>query len=117
MSRSERRVLRCLSALARSLLASCSTYRERPLYPVATESEFRSHTLAGPGLRKFMETCFPETPASWDLAALTLAAFYFHPDLDQARARVASAEAGITTAGMVPKTTAGGWSWIGQGGI
>jgi outer membrane protein TolC len=51
-------------------------------------------------------------PASWPLEAwglnsLTLAAYYFNPDLDAARANAASAEATIRTAAMKPNPTVG----------
>jgi outer membrane protein TolC len=36
------------------------------------------------------------------LTTLTLAALYYHPNLDLARARLAEARAGVTTAGQVP---------------
>jgi outer membrane protein TolC len=41
-------------------------------------------------------------PAVWDLKALTLAAFYFHPDLDIARAQWGVARGGRITAGERP---------------
>lgn len=41
----------------------------------------------------------------WDLGSLTLAAFYFNPDLEVARARVAAAEAAVATAGARPNPT------------
>jgi len=46
----------------------------------------------------------PETwpPPAWDLRALTLAAFYFRPDLDVAQARWAVARNGRIAAGERP---------------
>ena len=44
---------------------------------------------------------------SWDLSSLTLAAFYFSPDLDLARVRVAVAEAEAVTAGARPNPDIG----------
>ncbi len=38
----------------------------------------------------------------WDLNLLTLAGFYFNPDLDVARANAAAADAAITTAATKP---------------
>ncbi len=40
--------------------------------------------------------------ASWDLTRLTLAALYYHPNLDIARAKLAEARAGVITARQVP---------------
>ncbi|MGH9353610.1 MAG: TolC family protein, partial [Terriglobia bacterium] len=42
---------------------------------------------------------------TWDLRLLTLAAFYFNPDLETARAQVAVAQAAIVTANMRPNPT------------
>ena len=44
----------------------------------------------------------PSPPASWNLDLLTLAAFYYHPDLDVARAKWGVAKAGIITAAQRP---------------
>jgi outer membrane protein, heavy metal efflux system len=45
---------------------------------------------------------------TWDLNSLTLAAFYFSPDLDVARANAAAANAAIQTAAMKPNPSVGG---------
>ncbi|HYL90488.1 MAG TPA: TolC family protein [Burkholderiales bacterium] len=41
-------------------------------------------------------------PVYWNLESLSLAALYYHPDLDLARARLAAARASITTVRQVP---------------
>jgi outer membrane protein TolC len=41
-------------------------------------------------------------PAAWDYRALSLAALYFNPSLDAARARIAESQAAILTAGARP---------------
>src|SRR5882672_28815 len=96
--------------LALSLAAACGCAQVEPraLDPVASEAEFRSRTLSEPGLRTFVEAGLPARPfppKEWDLAALTLAAFYFHPELEVARSRVRVAEAGAVTAGARPNPT------------
>ncbi len=63
-----------------------------------------------PGLRNFLEanltSPLAEWPLStWDLESFTLAAYYFHPDLDLARARWEVARAGQRTAGQLPNPT------------
>src|SRR5215471_4051535 len=63
-----------------------------------------------PGWRRFIEQNLghelsPWPPQAWDLRLLTLAAFYFNPVLDAARARAAAAEAAIVTAGARPNPT------------
>ncbi len=90
-----------------SLLASCATFHPRPVSPAKTALAFESRTLDNPDLRRFIESSLrhqilPWPPVSWDFAALTLAAFYYSPDLDVVRARWATARAGVITAGERP---------------
>lgn len=99
-------------ALALLGVWGCAHPEPEPLDPAKSESEFRARTLEDPGLRRFADrnagaSPLPFPPASWDLRTLTLAAFYFHPDLDLARARVAQARAGGVTAAMWPNPVAG----------
>ena len=57
----------------------------------------------GPSLKPiFLARCLRGPIAEWDLETLTLAAFYFHPDLDGARAKWSTATAGKITAGQRP---------------
>jgi outer membrane protein TolC len=44
----------------------------------------------------------PWPPKTWDLGTLSLAALYFNPTLESARARVAQAQAAVVTAGARP---------------
>jgi outer membrane protein TolC len=102
---------RWLSFILAVFLAGCVRYEPQPLRPQQLESAFRARTLADAGLREFVETNFPQPPLSWppaafDLKSLTLAALYFHPDLQLARARVATARAAEITAGARPNPTA-----------
>lgn len=95
-----------------ALLAGCASYTPRPLDPGVQQSAFESRRLDAPELRQFFDRSLqhevsPWPPQSWDLDALTLAAFYYHPDLDQAQAQRLVAEAGIVTAGGRPNPTAG----------
>ena len=46
-------------------------------------------------------------PPSWDTRLLTLAAFYYHADMEVARAKLAAAQAALVTAGARPNPTAG----------
>jgi outer membrane protein TolC len=73
-----------------------------------SSQEFEARTLEADGLRQFLEAnnAGGDWPrVNWDLNALTLAAFYYHPDLDVARAKWAVAEAGKRTAGESPNPT------------
>ncbi len=101
---------RWFAALVIAMIASCATYRPAPLSPLKSEEEYRSRTLADTGLRRFVESNLGVAlhkwpPPEWDLTLLTLVAFYFHPDLDVARARVGVAEAAVITAGARPNPT------------
>lgn len=92
-----------------ALLAGCTTqsYRDKPLAPAETQSGYEARTLEAADLREFLQRNLKQKiehwpPRSWDLDLLTLAAFYYHPDLDVARANWGVAEAGIITAGQRP---------------
>ena len=104
--------LRTLALLAGVLCAGCApqAYRPAPLAPEETAARFESRTLADPGLRAFAQAhgrhdaaAWP--PASWDFQALSLAALYFNPQLDSARARLQESRAAVTTAGARPNPT------------
>jgi cobalt-zinc-cadmium efflux system outer membrane protein len=88
-------------------LAGCATYQPKPLAPTATASDFESRRLDDSGLRAYLETNLhrsltPWPLKTWDPDAATLAAFYWNPDLDVARARWRVASAGVETAGGRP---------------
>lgn len=77
-----------------------------PVAPTQNASELEARTFENAGLRQFVEAALHRT-VSWpakelDFKLLTLAAFYFNPDLAVARTQVAFAEAGIQTARMRP---------------
>lgn len=87
-------------------------FQPKPISPNQTISSFESRTLDNPSLRGFIEknlhheiTSWP--PKSWDFTMLTLAAFYYHPDLDIARAKRGFAEGGIVKGGEIPNPTLG----------
>ena len=89
------------------LLAGCATFHREDLSPSQTASEFESRTLSGAELKKYLEQNLhkeiaPWPPEHWDFAMLELAALYYHPDMDVARARWGVAEAGVITAGARP---------------
>lgn len=95
-------------------LAGCSIhkYHAAPISPSALAQSLQSRSLDGPDLRLWMRQSADFQPPSWpletwDLNSLTLAAWYFNPDLDIARANAAAADAAITTAAMKPNPTVG----------
>ena len=89
------------------MLAGCTAFHPRPISPAETASGFEARTLDNPGLKKFIESKLrrqitPWPPKSWDITMLTLAAFYYNPELEVARAKWGVAEAGVITAGGRP---------------
>lgn len=93
------------------LLAGCASFTPKPLDPSVQQTALESRRLDAPEVRQFFErnlgrefTAWP--PKTWDVDALTLAAYYFHPDLDRAQAQRLVAEAAIVTAGARPNPTA-----------
>lgn len=103
----------CASLMAAGLAllaAGCVRFHERPLAPGQVAADFESRSLNDPGLRTFVEANSPSgLPAwpltAWDFSKLTLAAFYFSPELDLARAKWAVVTAGKITAGERPNPT------------
>ncbi|WP_162605151.1 TolC family protein [Geomonas oryzae] len=98
--------------LITALFAGCAVYAPKHLDTARTAAAFESRTLDAPGLRNFLEKNLrheitPWPPTSWDLPTLTLTAFYYHPDLDTARASWGVAEAGKITAGQRPDPSIG----------
>ena len=86
------------------ILGGCARFHPKPVSAEATAADFDRRSLLDPGLKKLIETATqtavePWPPVSWDLTDLTLAAFYYHPSLDLARAEWASAQARGITAG------------------
>jgi outer membrane protein, heavy metal efflux system len=103
-----RRLVPVLS-LALSLLGCAAPlhYRPAPISPAETAAGLKARTLLDPGLKEFVEKNLGSPvaewpPPTWDLPKLTLAALYFNPAMDTARARAAAAEAAIVTAGERP---------------
>lgn len=90
----------------------CSTYQRHDLNPAGSDARFRDRSLSDPGLYAFIVDNSATKPSQWpprelDVNALTLIAFFFHPDLEIARARLADAEAAILTAGARLNPTLG----------
>ncbi len=88
----------------------CATFQPQPVLPEKTAAAFDARSLNGDNLRAFLETnhVAGDWPRdSWDLNALTLAAFYYQPALAEARAQWAAVEATKITAGERPNPTVG----------
>ena len=98
------------AACAALVLAGCAHFEPKPISPAQTAAALESRSLTNSALKTFLEknlhrdlTNWPA--ASWDFDLLTLAAFYYHPDLAVARAQWNVAQAGIQTAGGRPNPT------------
>jgi outer membrane protein TolC len=91
-------------------LAGCARFEPRPIAPTETAARFEQRSLADAAFRSYVETNLERELTNWpsqrwDLELLTLAAFYYQPSLDVARARWGVATAGKITAGERPNPT------------
>ena len=94
-------------ALGVFLFTGCARFQPQPISPSQTAAELENRSLTNAALKTFLEKNLhrelADWPASsWDSETLTLAAFYYHPDLAVARAQWNVAQAGIKTAGGRP---------------
>jgi outer membrane protein, heavy metal efflux system len=102
---------RIVPLVAICLLTGCAMQRFQPAPIVAstTAAQLESRSLDDTGLRAFEERNLGHVvsawPPKWDLQTLSLAALYFNPALDLARARLATAEGAIVTARARPNPT------------
>lgn len=101
-------VRHCL--LSAVLLAGCTHFEPKPLSPETTAHQFEERSLTNSALKTFLDRTvqsgniqWPLT--NWDLDSLTLAAFYYQPSLDVARAEWRVAQGGIKTAKERPNPT------------
>ena len=94
---------RTIIILSGCLLAGCAHFESQPWAPDKSAAQLESRRLEDAGLKLFLQTNSISKPTNWplpqwDLDSLTLAAFYFHPSLQVARAQWREALAGIKTA-------------------
>jgi cobalt-zinc-cadmium efflux system outer membrane protein len=106
--RLSKRRLACL-ALGLLLVSGCVRFHPQPLSPPRSLDDFQARRLDSREITAFF-AAHPEVgpwpPLVWDLRALTLAALYYHPSLDVARAQWGVAMAGRITAGERPNPAA-----------
>jgi outer membrane protein, heavy metal efflux system len=91
-----------------AMAASCVRYHPKPVAPAKVMEDFEARRLDARELKDFLlqnQGIKDWPPAAWDLKALTLAALYYHPDMDVARAEWGVARAGRITAGERPNPT------------
>ena len=92
------------------VVAGCAEVSPQPLSAAASAGELENRTLDDPRLMIFVRASHAGVAEagnriSWDLTTLTLAAIYYHPELDIARARLALSRARLITAGQRPNPT------------
>lgn len=83
-------------------LTGCATYEFRDIDPQQTRIRLESRSLNEPGLQNYLKEHGHPVSDAWDLEKLTLAAFYYNPVLDAARADYAAAAAVVTSATALP---------------
>jgi outer membrane protein, heavy metal efflux system len=95
---------RGLPAIAMFLgIVGCAHYQPAPIPAEPSLAAFEARTLADAGLKAFVqERARGNAPSLWNLQTLSLAAFYYHPDIEVAHARWAVVDAGKITAGQRP---------------
>lgn len=104
--------LRSFSLIGFAALAGCVHYEAEKLEPDQTLNRFEERSLENTNLHRFLaenrsEVVPWQAPQKWDLDTLTLVAFYYHPNLDLARAQWQTARAGLKTAAGRPNPTVG----------
>lgn len=112
----------CACALT-VITTACATVQVPPvpIAPVQTVEAFQARSLDSSGLKAFIEAALAAPvavwpAAEWDLNTLTLAALYYHPDLDVARAEWGQTQAAIVTAGGRPNPLLGFTASVVRGG-
>jgi len=86
-------------------MAGCVRFQPRPVSASLMLDAFEARTLERADLGDYLSTngLAASWPlAQWDLPALTLAAFFYHPDLDVARAQLAVSRGELKGAGERP---------------
>ena len=101
-----------LSVATLAMLAGCAHYQARPIDPAQTAAQWRARRLDDPALAERLHPLLEKTgvawpPARYGRAELLLAALALNPDLAEARAHLAEADAAVRTAKALPNPTVG----------
>lgn len=102
------RAVTTLLAFTGVVLSGCATYHPKSLEPAQTAQAIEQRSLEDPRLQAFVRAADASASNAgqaqglrWDLTTLTLAAIYFHPDLDVARSKLHEAEGAELTARQI----------------
>jgi outer membrane protein TolC len=93
--------------LACAVLTGCATYQPKPITPTQLAKSFEERSLTSGNLRTWLAQQLghdvePWPLPRWNCEMLTLAAYYYSPALDMARAQWGTAKAGVDVAGAIP---------------
>lgn len=102
----KRFVLFCLAA-GIGVAGGCARFHAKPLSPQESAANFERRSLHDAGLCGFLQTNLHRTVTQWGFEELALAALYFHPDLEVARAQWGVAKAAQIKAGERPNPSVG----------
>jgi outer membrane protein TolC len=108
-------VVSCAPAFALLFGCALQEYSPAPIDPAVSATQFEERSTNAPALRDYMARQ-GQPPAEWplrrwNLSDLTLAAFYFQPELSVARAQAAVARAEVDAAvqrppfGLIPRVS------------
>jgi outer membrane protein, heavy metal efflux system len=100
-------------ACAVTLPTGCASYKPAPISAAQNADAIQARSLDNPQLQKFIVAATGgddewdrsgrlPPPPSWNLTRLSLAALFYHPNLDIARTKLAAARARVITAGQIP---------------
>lgn len=92
-----------------AVTASCIRYEPKPIAPTQPLAAIEERRVDDSRLLSFLAANGASMSGSsprWDLRALTLVAFYYHPSLDEARATADVARGAVVTAGARPNPQA-----------
>jgi outer membrane protein TolC len=111
--------------VALALLPGCARFHPQPLSPASTAAKLEERSLASPELKTFLENYRQHELADWPLKSwefedLTIAALYYHPSLEVARAQWRVALGGNKTAAGRPNPTLNaipGYDFSATGGV
>ncbi len=90
------------------VVAGCAQYRPEPFSAERHAAALEERSFNDPRLGEFVALGLPRQRKggrAWELSSLTLAALYYHPDLDVSRAKLVSARAAVITAAQIPNPT------------